>query len=521
MPSPPSAAAAASAISAGPPPSRKEPAPAEETGPVFLDEDAGPGAGAAQGAAEGTGRVPAARDGESLPEVRPRGEVAPAASIDWDDPGRLHGLRPEPASAWQADAARQTGFAGQREERVSWGSGEGGDRESGEPAAPADPRGGWGRGGEEGRTDSGADGRTTSGAGSGAAGVPAASPPADGTFQMRAVSPDALANAAREAHGSGGAQPPEHTVGLRRPDVSGPKGEQGPSAAAPAVPGPPAQPQTPQPHAQQAPQVPPQVPPAHSGFGQNAPAQPAAPTPHSAGQQAAPRAPEVPQQPSWAQQVQDLAGRGAGPEQHHAAGQMGAPHGQHGAGPDAVTPWRPPVSDPFLQAAAAQDARPAALGKRFGARVVDGLLTSVVAVGVGFPFAGQAVDHIEQKTEAVRLAGETRTVWLLDATTGGYLVLVLGALILFGVLYEVLPTRRWGRTLGKKLFGLKVLTMEQQERPGFGSAFVRWLTHGALSVLLIGVVNVLWCVFDRPWRQCWHDKLAGTFVTGDSGELRL
>jgi hypothetical protein len=25
-------------------------------------------------------------------------------------------------------------------------------------------------------------------------------------------------------------------------------------------------------------------------------------------------------------------------------------------------------------------------------------------------------------------------------------------------------------------------------------------------------VNVLWCLFDRPWRQCWHDKAAHTFV---------
>ncbi len=145
----------------------------------------------------------------------------------------------------------------------------------------------------------------------------------------------------------------------------------------------------------------------------------------------------------------------------------------------------------------------------------------MVAVGVAFPFAGQAVDHIKQKMDAVRQAGETKQVWLIDGTTGGYLAIVLGALLLFGLLYEVLPTLRWGCTLGKKMFGLKVLTMEQQERPGFGSAFVRWLTYGGLAVLVVGVVNVLWCVFDRPWRQCWHDKIAGTFVSRDSGEIRL
>ncbi|WP_107393535.1 RDD family protein, partial [Streptomyces abyssalis] len=216
-------------------------------------------------------------------------------------------------------------------------------------------------------------------------------------------------------------------------------------------------------------------------------------------------------QPSWAQQVHDLAGGGAreGGQDAH-----GAP------GPDAVMPWRPPPgADPFSQAA--QEARPAALGKRFGARLVDGSLTAAVAVAVAYPFAGKAVDHVQAKIDAVRDAGETKTVWLIDGTTGGYLAVVLGALLLFGLLYEVLPTGRWGRTLGKKLFGLRVLTMEQQDKPGFGGALLRWLTYGVLSALVIGVLNVLWCVFDRPWRQCWHDKLAGTFVSKDSGQIRL
>ena len=128
-------------------------------------------------------------------------------------------------------------------------------------------------------------------------------------------------------------------------------------------------------------------------------------------------------------------------------------------------------------------------------------------------------DNFEGRGPAT--AGETKTVWLIDGTTGGYLALVLGALLLFGLLYEVLPTGLWGRTLGKKLFGLKVLTMEQQEKPGFGGALKRWLTYGVLSLLGVGVLNVLWCLFDRPWRQCWHDKLANTFVSKDSGEIRL
>jgi uncharacterized RDD family membrane protein YckC len=555
LPTPPSAAASSSAVA---PPTREEPAPAEETGPVFLDEEPGVGAASTQApqthVPEAYGQepqepqepqVPAAREGDSpLPEVRRRGEVAQAGSIDWDDPSRLHGQRPEPASAWQADAAQQTGFTGQHEERVSWGRGEDA------PEGAGDPRGGWGRTGDEGLTEGRTDGGTASPAAPGASpetgtsGAPADSagtPPRDGTFQMRAMSSEALRRAAQEAGDASGAASgspqPEHTVGLRRSEVAeygqsqSPTPSNSPSPSGTSAPATPSAPSAPQPSAPQSPAPQSSAPQSASVPHQAPPAQPQAPVQQPPAQ--AP--PGVPQQgaapgpghaqPSWAQQVHDLAG--GAPGAHGAPGTQGS-HGAQGpgldaqgaAGPESVMPWRPPVADPFLQAAQ-QEARPASLGKRFAARLVDGVLTGAVVGAVAFPFLGQAVDHVEAKIEAVRDAGETRTVWLIDGTTGGCLAVVLGVLVVFGLLYEVLPTSRWGRTLGKKLFGLRVLTMEQHDKPGFGSALKRWLTYGVLSALVVGVVNVLWCVFDRPWRQCWHDKLAGTFVSKDSGEIRL
>ncbi|WP_159058292.1 DUF2510 domain-containing protein, partial [Streptomyces europaeiscabiei] len=81
------------------PPSGSGPSGAmEETGPHFFDED------------------PA-----------PDGEAARSASGN-----ALHGIRPEPASAWGADRSRQTGFGGDKDRRVSWGSTAGAD--------PRDPR---------------------------------------------------------------------------------------------------------------------------------------------------------------------------------------------------------------------------------------------------------------------------------------------------------------------------------------------------------------------------------------------
>ncbi|WP_191892299.1 DUF2510 domain-containing protein, partial [Streptomyces griseoaurantiacus] len=94
---PPGVAPAAPAASPSP---SAPPASVEETGPHFFDEEEAPAAGAAGPAA------------------------APAGPAD-----AQHGRRPEPASAWGADRAQQTGFGGDRDRQVSWGA----------PAA-ADPR---------------------------------------------------------------------------------------------------------------------------------------------------------------------------------------------------------------------------------------------------------------------------------------------------------------------------------------------------------------------------------------------
>ncbi|MFI9308549.1 RDD family protein [Streptomyces triculaminicus] len=201
-----------------------------------------------------------------------------------------------------------------------------------------------------------------------------------------------------------------------------------------------------------------------------------------------------PQPVGWAQQVQQLAQQGPRP----------------GAGEPAPS-WKPPKDDPFLSAAQAQG-RPAGLGRRLAARLLDTLLLGGVVGAVAVPLWGRAVDHIDAKVDQARQTGETVTVWLLDGTTGGYLAVVLAVLLIGGVLYEALPTAKWGRTVGKKLCGVRVLDIESHETPSMGAALRRWLLYGVLGVLGVGALGVLWCVFDRPWRQCWHDKSARTFV---------
>ncbi|NUK54056.1 RDD family protein, partial [Streptomyces lunaelactis] len=279
---------------------------------------------------------------------------------------------------------------------------------------------------------------------------PQPQPPAEPTVTIRA----------QRARGGAPAGQAERAMGVQSPAPGAP--------TAPAQP----QPQVPaQPHPQQ------QEP--------QAPAQAQAPVTNGPGGGSA----------SWAQQVHRLAGSGE-------------------AEPP-VVPWKPPVNDPFLQAAQAQAAaRPASLGKRFAARLIDTVVLGALVGAVAVPVLSRARAHVDEKIEAAKQSGETVTVWLVDGTTAGHLGIILGALLVLGVLYEALPTAKWGRTLGKKLCGISVWGIESHEPPSFGAALRRWLVYSVLGILAIGVLNVLWCLFDRPWRQCWHDKAAHTFVAG-------
>ncbi|MEV0277175.1 RDD family protein [Streptomyces sp. NPDC050610] len=421
----------------------------EETGPMFLDEEPEP--------------LPRAAAADVRPEA-----AAPASAPDRDDPRRPHSARPEPAAAWPADAPRRSGFGGELDRRTSWSPDGPGADERPETAPAAGP----------------AVAREAAGY------APAArSAPDDVMWPAPADGPEAAPSAPVPAQG-GGAPPAGHAAPQPvRAAEPVPEPWPAPSGGAMADYGrgadvPDARVQSapaggPGHHVQQGPQAQPGRPP--QGL---VPAQGGA-------------------APAWSQQ----------PAHQAAPHPEGAPAGAYGpaAPAEGVIPWKPPVDNPFLQAAQAQG-KPASLGRRLGARLIDSAVLGAVVAAAAVPLWARAADHIDGKLEGAKQSGETVTVWLLDGTTGACLGIVLAVLLLAGIVYEALPTAKWGRTLGKKLCGVRVLSIEDHDKPSFGAALRRWLVYGVLGLLVVGVVNVLWCLFDRPWRQCWHDKAAHTFV---------
>jgi len=525
-------------------------APVEETGPHFFDED------------------PVGPPGQSGPPGHSGGAGPSSAAV------AQHGGRPEPAAAWGADRTRQSGFGGDQDRRVSWGSPQGapqGAQQPGQPGAPqggqhgvpqgADPRvpraaepadGPPRPEGRSGRTDGTATippaepdeaaaggtfvfrrptagpGGAAGGAGTATPGVPGPGGPVDdeGTVTFRALSPRAAQqNGAAGAHqgstgapGTGsdhapGAAPGAFGAQFSQPGIGAQAASPEAAASSGATPAP-GTPGTPGFGAGKAAAARAATTQGQAGAGTAAQAASGAPGALSGPQQATPQvAPSGPQQPSVPQQGGPMAA-GVGGGQPSWAQQV---HRLAGASDDEqpVAPWKPPVDDVFQAAARRQSsARPAGLGKRLAARLVDTVVLAAVTAVAAVPLGTKALDHVNEKIDAAKLSGETVTVWLLDGTTSVYLGIILAVLLVFGVLYEALPTAKWGRTLGKKLFGLDVRDIEGGTAPSFGAALRRWLVYSVPGLLAVGVLGVLWGLFDRPWRQCWHDKAAHTFVAG-------
>ncbi|MFI1579851.1 RDD family protein [Embleya sp. NPDC020630] len=174
-------------------------------------------------------------------------------------------------------------------------------------------------------------------------------------------------------------------------------------------------------------------------------------------------------------------------------------------------PWRPVQADLF----GSNERRPAHLGRRLLARIADALVPLAAGIAVAIPTVPDAVDHIRDKIDRARYEGRDTTVWLLDGTTGTTLAIVLGTVLAAALLYEALPTWKWGRSLGKTLFGLRVADLDSHDTPTLWQSVRRWLVLYVPGVFVVGVLGALWGLFDRPWRQGLHDKAARTFVARD------
>ncbi len=134
--------------------------------------------------------------------------------------------------------------------------------------------------------------------------------------------------------------------------------------------------------------------------------------------------------------------------------------------------------------------------RRFFALVVDVLVIGVLSL-VLFYLASLGL--------RVGLAAHGRGLSWEEAE--GVLPLLLGAWIVLVCGYFVVLHGLDGKTVGKWLFGLRVVGADQ-EPVGYGRALIRWLAAILTAPLLFGFLRILW----NREKRGWHDSLARTWV---------
>jgi uncharacterized RDD family membrane protein YckC len=166
----------------------------------------------------------------------------------------------------------------------------------------------------------------------------------------------------------------------------------------------------------------------------------------------------------------------------------------------------------------------APLGDRIVARLIDICLVFLLNVAVNGIFVWWFLQETASSSQ------EFARRWLAGESTEGVLqaseraqnlqVAILLIAVALWFAYEVPATANTGQTIGKRIMGIKVVSLAETPQLTFGRSFRRWNLLGLgvflWSCLGIGfflqLVSCAVALFDRPLRQALHDKSAQTVV---------
>lgn len=187
--------------------------------------------------------------------------------------------------------------------------------------------------------------------------------------------------------------------------------------------------------------------------------------------------------------------------------------------------WTPPGYAHPLPAPRPHGLPLAPLGARLAARLIDIGIVLALNVAVNGWFVVQWVREISPVfAEAWRraLAGDPSTEGLAqpDPRSDYLLMAIVLITAALWLAYEVPAVANGGQTIGKRLAGVKVVPMADEDRVGFGRSLRRWNTMGLPVFLwyccgigfLLQLVDNGYVLADRPLRQALHDKRAQTVV---------
>jgi uncharacterized RDD family membrane protein YckC len=162
-------------------------------------------------------------------------------------------------------------------------------------------------------------------------------------------------------------------------------------------------------------------------------------------------------------------------------------------------------------------------GTRAAARVIDVIITTVISMPfvmwVLWPSITAAMDAVSAGG-SMDAAMQDYVAQLSDVGTSTQIAIITAIITFF---YEVPQNVLFGRTIGKRVLGLKVRQRDDDRNLGWGAAIMRWgvFTVGQSILSFFWTIpDYLWPFWDRPWRQTLHDKAARSTVVPSRGPSR-
>jgi uncharacterized RDD family membrane protein YckC len=153
------------------------------------------------------------------------------------------------------------------------------------------------------------------------------------------------------------------------------------------------------------------------------------------------------------------------------------------------------------------------MGRRFGARLIDGALIGLVYTVL---LVAGIAGHMDSITKCDPNAADYDTC-VQDATSElmGPIMKVAIVLFVVSLLYEWLMVGLLGATVGKLAVGVRVVKADTGQKPGLLSALIRFVIPYAGYIacgvgMLLVYLSPFWDKSGR--RQGWHDKAASTMV---------
>ena len=187
-----------------------------------------------------------------------------------------------------------------------------------------------------------------------------------------------------------------------------------------------------------------------------------------------------------------------------------------GLAPDEPTPMPPPPTSGSVTGPESGIAF-ASWGSRAVARIIDSLIEGLLAAPFLVILLREPFDHLMSALRALP-AGTTQVPAavmndFVSSVTGKTLA-VTAISVIVSLVYTVPQNALWNRTIGKRAVAIRIRPQRADGVLGWGTATIRWGAYTAMSVVtsLLLIVDVLWPLWDRPWHQALHDKVARTIV---------